>query len=70
MNALRPGAVKTELTELEYGPDHDWSGWTTPDDVVAPVATLCAAAGSDFTGNVIDVGGFGKTWVVMFAAGQ
>jgi NAD(P)-dependent dehydrogenase (short-subunit alcohol dehydrogenase family) len=62
VNALRPGAVKTEMTELEYGTDHDWSGWTTPDDVVEPVATLCAAAGSDFTGNVIDVGGFGKTW--------
>jgi NAD(P)-dependent dehydrogenase (short-subunit alcohol dehydrogenase family) len=62
VNALRPGAVKTEMTELEYGQDHDWSGWTTPDDVVEPVATLCAAAGTDFTGNVIDVGGFGKTW--------
>jgi NAD(P)-dependent dehydrogenase (short-subunit alcohol dehydrogenase family) len=62
VNALRPGAVKTEMTELEYGPDHDWSGWTTPDDVVAPVAALAACAGTDFTGNVIDVGGFGKTW--------
>jgi len=62
VNALRPGAVKTEMTELEYGPDHDWSGWTTPDDVVPPVAALCAAAGSDFTGHVVDVGGFGKTW--------
>jgi NAD(P)-dependent dehydrogenase (short-subunit alcohol dehydrogenase family) len=62
VNALRPGAVKTEMTELEYGPDHDWSGWTTPDDVVAPVATLASLAGSDFTGHVIDVGSFGKTW--------
>jgi NAD(P)-dependent dehydrogenase (short-subunit alcohol dehydrogenase family) len=62
VNALRPGAVKTEQTELEYGPDHDWSGWTTPDDVVAPVAALAAAAGTDFTGKVIDVGGFGTTW--------
>jgi NAD(P)-dependent dehydrogenase (short-subunit alcohol dehydrogenase family) len=62
VNALRPGAVKTEMTELEYGPEHDWSGWTTPDDVVPPVAALAAAAGSGFTGNVIDVGGFGRTW--------
>ena len=62
VNALRPGAVKTEMTELEYGPDHDWSGWTSPSDVVAPVAALAAAAGSGFTGHVIDVGGFGKTW--------
>jgi NAD(P)-dependent dehydrogenase (short-subunit alcohol dehydrogenase family) len=62
VNALRPGAVKTEMTELEYGADHDWSGWTSPQDVVAPVATLASLAGSDFTGNVIDVGGFGKTW--------
>ena len=62
VNALRPGAVKTEQTEHEYGPDFDWSGWNTPDSVVAPVATLVAAAGSDFTGHVIDVGGFGKAW--------
>jgi NAD(P)-dependent dehydrogenase (short-subunit alcohol dehydrogenase family) len=62
VNALRPGAVKTEGTELEFGADHDWTGWTTPDDVVAPVAALAAAAGTGFTGNVVDVGGFGKTW--------
>jgi NAD(P)-dependent dehydrogenase (short-subunit alcohol dehydrogenase family) len=62
VNALRPGAVRTEGTEEEYGPDHDWTGWTTPDSVVAPVAALIAAAGTDFTGHVVDVGGFGKTW--------
>jgi len=62
VNALRPGAVKTEMTEIEFGVDHDWSGWTTPEDVVAPVATLASLAGSEFTGHVIDVGGFGKTW--------
>lgn len=62
VNALRPGAVKTEGTEEEYGPDHDWTGWTTPDSVVAPVAELIAAAGSDFTGHVVEVGTFGKTW--------
>jgi citronellol/citronellal dehydrogenase len=62
VNALRPGAVKTEMTELEYGADHDWSGWTTPQDVVAPVATLATLAGSDFTGRILDVGGFGKSW--------
>jgi NAD(P)-dependent dehydrogenase (short-subunit alcohol dehydrogenase family) len=62
VNALRPGAVKTENAEAEFGPDHDWSGWATPDDVVAPVAALVTAAGTDFNGRIVDVGGFGKTW--------
>lgn len=62
VNALRPGAVRTEGTEAQFGPDFDWTGWSTPADIVAPVAALAAFAGSDFTGQVIDVGGFGKTW--------
>src|SRR5262245_60524133 len=41
INALRPGAVKTELATLEMGPDHDWTGWTTPDAVV-PAALFLA----------------------------
>ena len=40
------------MTELEFGPDHDWTGWQTPDDVVAPVATLAAPTDTDFTGRV------------------
>ncbi|MCI0347025.1 MAG: SDR family NAD(P)-dependent oxidoreductase, partial [Chloroflexi bacterium] len=37
INALRPGAVKTELATRELGEDHDWTGWTTPDAVVPAV---------------------------------
>ncbi len=62
INALRPGAVRTEMTALEFGPDADWSGWATPESVVAPVATLAAQIGTDFTGRILDVSGFGKSW--------
>jgi NAD(P)-dependent dehydrogenase (short-subunit alcohol dehydrogenase family) len=62
VNALRPGAVRTEGTEEEFGPDFDWKGWQTPDDLVAPIATLAALEDSDLTGRVLDVAGFGTTW--------
>ena len=62
VNALRPGAVRTEGTEEEFGPDFDWKGWQTPDDLVAPIATLAALKDSDLTGRVLDVAGFGKNW--------
>jgi NAD(P)-dependent dehydrogenase (short-subunit alcohol dehydrogenase family) len=62
INSLRPGAVKTEMTELEFGPDTDWSGWATPQSVVPPVAALAAHAGGAFTGQILDVAGFGRTW--------
>jgi citronellol/citronellal dehydrogenase len=62
INALRPGAVKTEHTAMEFGPDFDWTGWSTPEDVGPPVAYLAAQIDSDFTGRVLDVSGFGKTW--------
>ena len=62
INALRPGAVKTEMTALEFGPDADWSGWATPGSVVPPVAALAAHAGGAFTGHILDVAGFGRTW--------
>jgi NAD(P)-dependent dehydrogenase (short-subunit alcohol dehydrogenase family) len=62
VNALRPGAVKTEHTVHDLGDDFDWSGWATPESVVAPVAALVAQVDTDFTGHVLDVSGFGKTW--------
>ena len=62
INALRPGAVKTEMATRELGEHFDWSSWTTPDAVVAPVAALAAQIDTDFTGRVLDVSGFGKTW--------
>ena len=64
INALRPGAVRTEHTTLEFGPDFDWTGWATPADVGPPVAFLAAQIDSDFTGQVLDVSGFGKSWGV------
>ncbi len=62
VNALRPGAVRTEHTEEEFGPDHDWTGWKLPDSVVPAVSFLAAQIGTDFTGRVLDVSGFGTLW--------
>lgn len=62
VNALRPGAVKTEMTVHELGEDFDWSSWATPDSVVPAVAFLAAQDGAGFSGHVLDVSGFGKSW--------
>lgn len=62
MNALRPGAVKTEHTTKELGEDIDWSGWKTPESVVPAVAYLATQIGTDFTGRILDVSGFGVSW--------
>ena len=62
MNALRPGAVKTEHTTRELGENADWSGWKTPESVVPAVAYLATQIGTDFTGRVLDVSGFGVSW--------
>lgn len=62
VNALRPGAVKTEHATDELGEDHDWSGWTTPDAVVPAAAFLVAQIGTDFTGRIVDATRFGRDW--------
>jgi citronellol/citronellal dehydrogenase len=62
INALRPGAVRTEHTTQEFGADFDWSGWAEPEDVGPPVAYLAGQINTDFTGKVLDVSGYGKTW--------
>jgi hypothetical protein len=54
--------VRTEHTELEFGPDFDWSGWAEPADVVPPVAYLAAQIDTDVTGKVFDVADFGIRW--------
>ncbi len=64
INALRPGAVRTEHTTKEFGADFDWTGWAEPEDVGPPVAYLAKQIGTDFTGKVLDVSGFGTTWGV------
>ncbi|MGQ0804750.1 MAG: SDR family NAD(P)-dependent oxidoreductase [Actinomycetota bacterium] len=62
VNALRPGAVRTELAEREMGPDHDWTGWTPPQAVVPAVVFLAAQIGTDFTGRIVDATQFGVGW--------
>jgi NAD(P)-dependent dehydrogenase (short-subunit alcohol dehydrogenase family) len=62
VNALRPGAVKTEASERELGVDHDWTGWKTPEAVVPAAAFLVAQAATDFTGRVVESTQYGITW--------
>ena len=62
VNALRPGAVKTELATAELGEDHDWTGWTAPEAVVPAVVFLATRAGTDFTGKIVDSTQYGETW--------
>jgi NAD(P)-dependent dehydrogenase (short-subunit alcohol dehydrogenase family) len=62
VNALRPGAVKTEMSVHELGEDYDWTGWTTPDAVVPAVAFLAAQDGNGFTGKIVDSTQFGRVW--------
>jgi NAD(P)-dependent dehydrogenase (short-subunit alcohol dehydrogenase family) len=62
INALRPGAVKTEHATRELGGDHDWTGWTTPEAVVPAAAFLAQQIGTDFTGRIVDATQFGTTW--------
>ena len=62
VNALRPGAVKTELATRELGEGFDWTGWARPEDVVPPVAWMAAQIGSGFTGRIVEASEFGSTW--------
>ena len=62
VNALRPGAVKTELAARELGDAFDWTGWTSPEAVVPAVAWLAVQMGTGFTGRIVEVAEFGSTW--------
>jgi len=62
MNALRPGAIKTELTTLEFGEDHDWSGWKGPEAVVPAATFLARQIATEFTGQIVDASTFGTSW--------
>ena len=62
INALRPGAVRTEHAERDLGPDHDWTGWGPPEGVVPAVAYLAAQRSDGLTGKIVDSTQFGKTW--------
>jgi NAD(P)-dependent dehydrogenase (short-subunit alcohol dehydrogenase family) len=62
VNALRPGAVKTELATREMGEGFDWTGWTEPEAVVPAAAFLATQIGTDFTGRIVDSTTFGRQW--------
>ena len=62
VNALRPGAVKTETAVHALGADWDWTGWTTPDAVVPAVTFLAAQRGDGVTGRVLESTLYGTTW--------
>ena len=62
VNALRPGAVKTEQSVHELGEDYDWTGWKTPEAVVPAVNYLAEQDGRGFTGRIVDSAQFGIVW--------
>ena len=62
VNALRPGAVKTEHAATELGSDYDFTGWKEPEDVVPAVQYLAAQRGDGLTGRVVDATQFGTRW--------
>jgi 3-oxoacyl-[acyl-carrier protein] reductase len=62
VNALRPGAVKTEKSVQELGQDYDWTGWSTPEAVVPAVRYLADQDGHGFTGQIVDSTQFGVVW--------
>ena len=62
VNALRPGAVKTEMSVHELGDDYDWTGWKTPEAVVPAVVYLAEQDGDGFTGKIVDSTQFGLVW--------
>jgi NAD(P)-dependent dehydrogenase (short-subunit alcohol dehydrogenase family) len=62
VNALRPGAVKTEMSTHELGEDFDWTGWKTPAAVVPAVNYLAAQRGDGFTGRIVDSTQYRTVW--------
>ena len=62
MNALRPGAVKTEQSVHELGEDYDWSIWKEPSFVVPMVHCLALQRADGLTGGIVDVNSYGSTW--------
>jgi NAD(P)-dependent dehydrogenase (short-subunit alcohol dehydrogenase family) len=62
VNAMRPGAVKTEMAVSELGADYDWTGWGEPEAVVPAVVFLAAQRGDGFTGRVVDSTQYPTYW--------
>jgi NAD(P)-dependent dehydrogenase (short-subunit alcohol dehydrogenase family) len=62
VNAMRPGAVKTEHATHELGADYDWTGWGPPEAVVPAVVFLASQRADGVTGRIVDSTQFGVTW--------
>jgi len=62
VNALRPGAVKTEQSVHELGDDWDWTGWGAPEAVVPAVVYLAAQRAHGLTGRIVESTQFGTIW--------
>lgn len=62
VNALRPGAVKTEMATHELGEDYDWTGWGPPEAVAPAVVFLAGQRADGLTGRIVDSTQFGTMW--------
>jgi 7-alpha-hydroxysteroid dehydrogenase len=62
VNALRPGAVKTETAVHELGPEWDWTGWAEPEAVVPAVVFLAGQRADGVTGRIVDSTQYGTVW--------
>jgi len=62
VNALRPGAVKTEHAAKELGEDYDFTGWQEPEAVVPAVNYLAVQRADGLTGRIVDSTQFGSVW--------
>jgi citronellol/citronellal dehydrogenase len=62
VNALRPGAVKTEQSVHELGEDWDWTGWGPPEAVAPSVVYLAAQRADGVTGRILESTQFGTVW--------
>jgi citronellol/citronellal dehydrogenase len=62
VNAMRPGAVKTEMSVHELGEDYDWSSWQEPAAVVPALLFLAEQDGRGFTGQIVSSPEYGTSW--------
>lgn len=62
VNALDPGAVKTEGAVLTNPPDKDWAGYKESADVVPSALYLADPANRGFTGHAVATDDFGVAW--------
>jgi citronellol/citronellal dehydrogenase len=62
VNALTPGPVRTEGTEIIGPPYGDWSGWKAPEVVVAPAIFLACQDAKSFTGKLVHTPDYLNTW--------